>query len=581
MNAGVGKRNIERIGFAWLVILAALLPFELKSPIVSLGPLVITNVEFVLYLVLAIWVVSRIISRRIHWTLAHSGVLIWIAALIVTAIIAPIEREAALKFALRSVGGGLLFFAAADWITTPQRTAWIISALIAGTLVSALAGSAEVWLPNSAAIWSAFKTNPSLIGGYVRASGTFQYANTAAMYWEAMLPIVLMFGVWLTLRRPRGHGLRAVSALAAVVVMQAIMLTASRAALIVTVLTLITLIAIGPRGRSPWRTPAAISLTALIVLIAGQLIFSPWFALRLRSDNDADWFKAAYEPARTTLTLEAGQSITLNITVRNTSIRPWPATGDQPVALSYHWIDPVKNQVIVFDGVRNHLPYDLAPGDSLTLAAQVLAPDQPGQYALQWDMLQEGVTWFSTRGQPVTEVATQVKPATHAQSINIVHPVIPPMLPPQPSRINLWRAGVRMWLERPIGGSGPDNFRHHYGTYLGLEPFDDRINANSLYIETLADMGLIGVAALGVLIVMLGVTVRHAWRRTRDSFAHVLIVGLTIALAAFFAHGVVDYFFEFTPTYGLWWLLMGMMAGLSSSWRGTQHEDTSSGVNRV
>jgi len=273
--------------------------------------------------------------------------------------------------------------------------------------------------------------------------------------------------------------------------------------------------------------------------------------------------------------------ITLNVTVRNTSIRPWPATGDQPVALSYHWIDPAKNQVIIFDGMRNHLPYDLAPGDSLTLAAQVIAPDRPGQYALQWDMLQEGVTWFSTRGQPVTEVAAQVEPAAHAQSINIVHPVIPPMLPPQPSRINLWRAGVQMWLERPIGGSGPDNFRHRYGAYLNLEPFDDRINANSLYVETLADMGLIGVAALGVLIVMLGVTARRAWRRTRNSFVHVLIVGLTIALLAFFAHGAVDYFFEFTPTYGLWWVLMGMTAGLSSSWQGTQHEDISGRIDRI
>lgn len=581
MNARVGKWNIERIGFAWLVILAALLPFELKSPIASLGLLVITNVEFVLYLVLAAWVISRIISRRIHWTMAHVGVLIWITALIVTAIIAPIEREAALKFALRSVGGGLLCFAAADWIATPQRAAWIIGALIAGTLVSALAGLAEVWLPNSAAIWSAFKTDPSLIGGYVRASGTFQYANTAAMYWESMLPIILMFGMWLTLRRPRGRELRAVSVIAAVVVMGAIVLTASRAALIVTALALIALIAIGPHGQSRWRTPAAISLMALIVLIAGQLIISPWFALRLRSDNDADWFKAAYEPARTTLTLEASQSITLNVTIRNTSIRPWPAAGDQPVALSYHWIDPAKNQIIVFDGVRSPLPYDLAPGDSLTLAAQVIAPDQPGQYTLQWDMLQERVTWFSTRGQPVTEVAAQVKPSTHTQPISTVHPIIAPMLPPQPSRINLWRAGVRMWLERPIGGSGPDNFRHRYGTYLSLEPFDDRINANSLYVETLADMGLIGVAALGLLIITLGVTARHAWRHARDSFEHVLIVGLTIALAAFFAHGAVDYFFEFTPTYGLWWLLMGMIAGLSSSWRGTQHEDISSGIDRV
>ena len=35
-----------------------------------------------------------------------------------------------------------------------------------------------------------------------------------------------------------------------------------------------------------------------------------------------------------------------------------------------------------------------------------------------------------------------------------------------------------------------------------------------------------------------------------------------LALAAYLVHGTLDYFLEFTPTYGLLWLLAGALVGL-------------------
>jgi hypothetical protein len=262
------------------------------------------------------------------------------------------------------------------------------------------------------------------------------------------------------------------------------------------------------------------------------------------------------------LALDAGQVSTLTVTVHNTSVQTWPAAGDQPIRLSYHWIDLTRNHVIVFDGVRTPLPHDVAPNDRVTLDARVIAPDQPGHYLLQWDMLQERVTWFSTRGQPTADIAAQVITVTSAAPVMAAYPIIPPALPPQPARINLWRAGVRIWIENPIAGIGPDNYRHHYGAYLDLDDFDDRITANSWYVETLADMGVIGVGALMILIVTLATTLRRGWKSTPD---RVLLIGLAIALATFAVHGAVDYFFEFTPTYGLFWLIAGMIAGIAQS----------------
>ncbi len=550
--------RLDRIGVGLLMILAALLPFELTNPIASLGPIVITDVELALYLVLGVWIIAALRTRHIRWTLAHTGVSIWLAAILVTALLAPIDRAAAIKFALRSMGGGLLFFVAADWITSSRRFLWISGALILGTIVSALSGIAEVGLPGAAGPLTAFKTGPSLIGGFVRASGTFQYTNTAAMYWEAALPIVVMFGARL---RSDERGRQALIIAAAFTVMLAIVLTASRAALIVTALALMALIAIGHRTRASWRGWPVIHLIGLIAIVAGQLIISPYLALRLQSDNDAAWFRAEYAPTQTALNLDAGQAITLTVAVRNTSVQTWPAAGEQPVRLSYHWIDAARQHTVVFDGVRTPLPHDVAPKDQVTLDARVLAPEQPGDYILQWDMLQERVTWFSTRGQPTADIAAQVVAVTTASAAPVTasYPTIPPALPLQPSRINLWSAGVRIWNENLIAGIGPDNFRHHYGVYLDLGYFDDRITANSWYVETLADMGVIGAGALITLIVTLAITMWRGWKSTTE---RAMLIGLSIALAAFAVHGAVDYFFEFTPTYGLFWLIAGMMAGV-------------------
>ncbi len=507
-------RNVDRMGLIALTILATSLPFELKNPIASVGSLSITNVEAVLYVTLLVWLVSRIITRRINWTPAHTGVAIWMLALIVTAMAAPIEREAAIKFMLRSLGGCLLFFAAADWITSPQRAQWISGALIAGTVASALSGIAEVWLPGTAAVWSAFKTQASLIGRYLRASGTFQYANTAAMYWEASLPIILMFGVWLTIGRTQKRWQWLLTALAIVVIL-AIVLSAGRAAFVVAALALSALIAIGQRTRSGWRRPIGMALAALIAIIIVQAATNPLLALRLQSENDADWYRAEFQPAQSSLQLEAGQAVTLTVTVRNRSVQTWQAGGAQSTALSYHWIDPVNSQMVIFDGVRTPLPHDVAPDEAIALEAYVVIPDQPGPLMLQWDMVQEGVVWFSDKTGTPGNVPVSVMPTAHPiPAAPRTNPTIRPSFPPQPSRFVLWRAGLQMFLDHPLTGLGPDNFRHRYGVYLGLDYFDDRITANNWYVETAADMGLVGISALIDLSVTFGLILRRGWKIT-------------------------------------------------------------------
>jgi O-antigen ligase len=125
----------------------------------------------------------------------------------------------------------------------------------------------------------------------------------------------------------------------------------------------------------------------------------------------------------------------------------------------------------------------------------------------------------------------------------------------RPPRLLLWRAAWRMWIEHPLTGVGADNFRLVYGRYAGLSPFDDRITANNIFFETLATVGVVGLAAWAWLAAVLVRLVARGLARP----PRMAPLGAAVAagLLAFAAHGLVDHFLEFTPTYGLFWLLVG------------------------
>jgi hypothetical protein len=319
-------------------------------------------------------------------------------------------------------------------------------------------------------------------------------------------------------------------------------------------------------------------MIALLVLIGVQLVVNPLLAARLRSENDDSWFRAIIQPAQASLTAVAGETITPTVIITNTSVWAWSTTGPRPVYLSYHWIQPATRRVLILDGARTSLPREIAPGESAILAARVEVPNLPGALTLQWDLVQENVTWFGVRGNQVAEVKVNV---TSAQ------PVVKAMpLPTQPQlgstssppRGELWRAGVKMWLAYPLLGVGPDNFRQVYGTYLGRTEFDRRITANSWYVEVLATTGVIGLIAGMLIVSAVVVLMRRQWRGLTLRSARALALGLSVAVLTFFIHGLVDYFMEFTPTYSLFWLIAGLLIGLLT---GTAHDEVARTVDRV
>jgi O-antigen ligase len=121
-------------------------------------------------------------------------------------------------------------------------------------------------------------------------------------------------------------------------------------------------------------------------------------------------------------------------------------------------------------------------------------------------------------------------------------------------RLELWGAALRLIQTRPLLGVGPDNFRHLYGAQLGLETWDERVQANNLYLEVLADVGVLGLAAF---LWMVGAPLRRARLLIKEN---ALALGVILAIGAFLVHGLLDSFLAFTPTALLLWMLLGMLA---------------------
>lgn len=115
-------------------------------------------------------------------------------------------------------------------------------------------------------------------------------------------------------------------------------------------------------------------------------------------------YRAAFDVETPAGTHAAGEEIVARVRLTNASPHPWPvaasADGRGGLALSWHTRD-WDGTVLRWENRRYPLPRDLAPGESVDLMVGLRAPDAPGRYQVQLDLVHEGITWFSTRGSAV------------------------------------------------------------------------------------------------------------------------------------------------------------------------------------
>ncbi|MBN8923502.1 MAG: Wzt carbohydrate-binding domain-containing protein [Rhodanobacter sp.] len=104
-------------------------------------------------------------------------------------------------------------------------------------------------------------------------------------------------------------------------------------------------------------------------------------------------FRSSFQVMSTIDTAQRNSDLLLQVKLTNLGSEPWPAGGRYPTRISYRWVDPDGN-VVVGDGLRSDLPFDIPPDDNLIALMLVRTPESPGKINLVASLVQEHVAWF-------------------------------------------------------------------------------------------------------------------------------------------------------------------------------------------
>jgi hypothetical protein len=544
--------------FAGVALLTLVAPFEMTEPLLRLPRQSVSNLEAAVLCAFVCGAAALVWSRRLpDWRtpLTRPWVALLLAMLVASAV-SPVSRMNAFHMTGRLGAAFGVYLLAVNGIGTRARLRSVLTLAVAvGVAVSVLAILEYRGLRPVLTALRAFRPAVTTVGAQVRAGGPLQYPTIASMYLE----VVFAFGLGMLLteldaaRRARV----AVLFLALAIIAEAITLTFTRAGLI-TMATSLLLVGIVRRLQRGGEAGTAL-ITGLAVVIALLFIGSRsteslW--LRLTSEGQESWYRAEVA-APVALELPTGRTSTVPITVTNTGRLPWDSQATPPMLLSYHWLAADGDRFVNFEGERTPFANPVLPDATVSVSMRVHAPRQPGQYRLEWDLVQEGRLWFSTEpGAVRTMSRATVTGAAFDEPVTTTPPPRPTL---RPGRLVLWRAATRMFAAHPLAGVGPDNFRLAYGSYSGLVGTDERTHSNNMYLEMLAGGGLLVAFAFGWLL----------WRSAACAVEIVAIahraggasgavaLGLAAAVLAIAVHASVDSFLSFAPTYVLFSLTLG------------------------
>jgi hypothetical protein len=94
-----------------------------------------------------------------------------------------------------------------------------------------------------------------------------------------------------------------------------------------------------------------------------------------------------------------GETTFATVTAENTGALRWVPPGDlwPRLYFSYHLFD-VQGKVVLWDGDRTPVGRIVDPGDDAEFLVLFRAPESPGTYDVEWDMVSEGECWFAETG---------------------------------------------------------------------------------------------------------------------------------------------------------------------------------------
>ena len=551
------RADLATLG-AWsataLLLIAA--PFERVDARIALPWQTVTNLEAVVLVALAVWVVTSLAAGRLpawHSPLAGPGLAL-VAGTALAAALAPAEHANAFRFVGRVTVGvlvGLVAWNAGRWRAGIPHL--MRAALASGAVVGLVAIFEYLEVPAVLALLTDFRESAHVVGGQLRMTSTLQYPTITSMYLEIVFALALGLLV-LEIDRGRSRAAALVFA-AAVLAAQAIVLTLTRAGLLTMALALAM-----TGGALLWRrgldgaarAVLALAVVVLALVVATMALRASW--LRFATDGQEGWYRAAFDVPES-LALTTGVMTRVPVRYRNAGRATWRSDADPSFRLSHHWLDARREQVVVFDGLRSSFPAPVPPGGEGASNAWIQAPPQPGRYVIAWDVVVEKRLWFGTE-TPITAFTDVL---VTGETVGELPPPMPsmPLAEARLGRFTLWGIALDMIAERPITGFGPDNFRLLHGAWAGLPRSDARVHTNNMYLELLVGAGIVGALPLAWLIWRLVLSLGRARARVGPE-EWAVCLGLSAAVAAVLAHGLLDSFLTFTPTYLLIWISFGL-----------------------
>jgi len=171
-----------------------------------------------------------------------------------------------------------------------------------------------------------------------------------------------------------------------------------------------------------------------------------------------------YEERVIPSSMTPGEIYIANLRLKNTGSMKWYYQGPNAIGVGYRWIDDQGNTVSIPTsqpgGALTSLPYDVDPGRSAGVVAQVQSPVVPGTYTLQWDLVQGNSLWFSTQGSRPLDVGVIVARPSYAATFTArSHPNNMIVGQLYTVSISIRNTGTLTWA---LGGRNPVKLGYHW-----------------------------------------------------------------------------------------------------------------------
>lgn len=130
-------------------------------------------------------------------------------------------------------------------------------------------------------------------------------------------------------------------------------------------------------------------------------------------------------------------------------------------------------------------------------------------------------------------------------------------------RMLMWHSALAMFVDHPLVGVGLNNFHNEYlEKYKDPTAIEPQWHAHNVFLNTLAETGIVGFIGLMSLLIYLYYDVLKAWRKNNDIVAKIYFFSLLTFSINFLTDVLFCGHYLKLPTY-IFWLITGMYISLS------------------